>query len=283
MALRLAIGISIEYSLTMQNQEYSYGARLFPLLENQIVVIIRNITERKQAEAVLRTAHAELEQRVEQRTAELTRANDRLKAEIAERKQAEAALQESEARLRALIDNLPFEFWAMDSDLRYVMQNAVSLKNYGGVVGKRIYELGIPAEVTAAWVEQDLQALHGRILREEYERGVEGERKAYENLVAPVIVGDTAVGIVGVAIEVTERKRAEEALRQAHARLEQRVEKRTAELARANASLKAEIAEQKWAEAGRRSPMTPVPSCSTSKALPASFAARAMPNEVWPR
>ena len=27
---------------------------------------------------------------------------------------AEEALRESEARLRALIDNLPFEFWAMD-------------------------------------------------------------------------------------------------------------------------------------------------------------------------
>jgi C4-dicarboxylate-specific signal transduction histidine kinase len=44
------------------------------------------------------------------------------------------------------------------------------------------------------------------------------------------------------------RRRAEEALRKAHAELEKRVEERTAELAEANASLRAEIVERKRAE-----------------------------------
>jgi K+-sensing histidine kinase KdpD len=46
----------------------------------------------------------------------------------------------------------------------------------------------------------------------------------------------------------TARKRAEEALRKAHAELEERVEERTSELAEANASLRAEIVERKRAE-----------------------------------
>jgi len=46
----------------------------------------------------------------------------------------------------------------------------------------------------------------------------------------------------------TARRRAEEALRKAHAELEERVEERTAELAEANASLRAEIVERKRAE-----------------------------------
>ncbi len=46
----------------------------------------------------------------------------------------------------------------------------------------------------------------------------------------------------------TARKRAEEALRKAHAELEERVQERTAELAEANASLRAEIVERKRAE-----------------------------------
>jgi len=42
--------VSIEYALTIQNRQYFYEARLLPLLENQFIVIVRNITERKQAE-----------------------------------------------------------------------------------------------------------------------------------------------------------------------------------------------------------------------------------------
>ncbi len=53
--------VSIEYSLLMQGQRYYYEARLLPLLEDQIIVIIRNITERAQAEAEREVMIKELE------------------------------------------------------------------------------------------------------------------------------------------------------------------------------------------------------------------------------
>ncbi len=43
-----------EYSLAMQNQISFYEARLLPLLDDQIIAIIRNITSRKEAEEALR-------------------------------------------------------------------------------------------------------------------------------------------------------------------------------------------------------------------------------------
>jgi two-component system, cell cycle sensor histidine kinase and response regulator CckA len=46
--------VRIEYSLPIQDQEFFYEARLVPLLASQIVAIIRNITEQKQAEEKLR-------------------------------------------------------------------------------------------------------------------------------------------------------------------------------------------------------------------------------------
>ena len=49
-------------------------------------------TARKRAEEALRKAHAELEERVRERTAELTRANESLRGEIVERKRAENEL-----------------------------------------------------------------------------------------------------------------------------------------------------------------------------------------------
>jgi PAS domain S-box-containing protein len=53
----------------------------------------------------------------------------------------------------------------------------------------------------------------------------------------------------GVAYDVTERKRVEETLRHAHVELEARVRERTAELAAANETLRAEIEERRRAEA----------------------------------
>ena len=58
-----------------------------------------DITERKRAEEMLRKAHDELEMRVKERTAKLSRANVQLRWEMAERKQAEAALRQREAAL----------------------------------------------------------------------------------------------------------------------------------------------------------------------------------------
>ena len=45
---------SFEYSLAMHNQVLFYEARLLPLLDCQIIAIIRNITSRKEAEEALR-------------------------------------------------------------------------------------------------------------------------------------------------------------------------------------------------------------------------------------
>jgi two-component system CheB/CheR fusion protein len=52
----------------------------------------------------------------------------------------------------------------------------------------------------------------------------------------------------GIAYDVTERKRAEEALRRTHLELEELVRQRTAELHRANESLRGEVAERKRLE-----------------------------------
>lgn len=71
-----------------------------------VIEVARDITARKRAEEALCRAHIELEQRVVERTAELSRANKVLELEIAERKRTEAELEEVNATLQANIRQL---------------------------------------------------------------------------------------------------------------------------------------------------------------------------------
>lgn len=61
----------------------------------------RDITEKKRGETALRKAHAGLEKRVDERTAELLKANRELRKEISYRKKAEKALKQKKVELEA--------------------------------------------------------------------------------------------------------------------------------------------------------------------------------------
>lgn len=90
--------VAIEYILLISGKEKSFEARLLPSVHQQVVVLIRNITKRKQAQLALQNANEELENRVEARTSELQKANELLRQQINERQRVEQALRISEER-----------------------------------------------------------------------------------------------------------------------------------------------------------------------------------------
>ncbi len=69
--------------------------------------VIMDITERKQAEKLLKNIYLELEQRVKERTSELEKANKKLWMEISERNKAERSLRKSEEHFQQIVELLP--------------------------------------------------------------------------------------------------------------------------------------------------------------------------------
>ncbi len=134
--------------------------------------------------------------------------------DITERVLAEQARRESDARLRSALESTPFAFWIMGPDGRYLMQNAVCVRQCGNFVGKRPDETGLPADVVAAWQANNCRAFAGEVVQNEIEYVHDGTKRNCINILAPIWQDDRVQGIVGINIDITERKKADETLRE---------------------------------------------------------------------
>ena len=121
----------------------------------------------RQKEQALREAHALLEQRVEERTAEFREANARLQREILERRQIEAALKKSEAKYRHLIENAASIILRLDTMGRITFVNDFALRYFGyteeQIVGAPIIGTILPDTKSMGHV---LDALIANLLRD---------------------------------------------------------------------------------------------------------------------
>jgi PAS domain S-box-containing protein len=80
----------------------------------RVLGVATDITARKQAEEALKWAQEELERRVEERTAELLAANEKLEKEISDRQAAEEALRVTEERFALAVRGSQDGIWDWD-------------------------------------------------------------------------------------------------------------------------------------------------------------------------
>jgi len=127
---------------------------------------VLDITERKQAEEDLRTAHEELESRVEQRTSELSKINRLLQTEIAQRVLAEDSLRQSELKYRHLVQSSNTIILQMDKKGRVAFLNSFGQTFFGyseaELLGKSVVGTIVPLKDSS---DKDLKAMIDDIIR----------------------------------------------------------------------------------------------------------------------
>jgi PAS domain S-box-containing protein len=132
--------------------------------------------------------------------------------DMTERLHVEAALRAAEERLRALVVNAPVVLFALDANGVFTLSEGRALESLGltpgQVVGRSAYEL---YHAVPAVIENIKRGLAG----EEFTAVVDVGKFAFETRYTPVRDAEGRVtGLIGVATDVTERRRLEDQLRQ---------------------------------------------------------------------
>jgi len=186
--------------------------------------ILRDITERKRAAEAVREARDQLERRVAERTAELTRANRKLQREASERNRAEQALRASEAMFRNLLENVSgvsIVGYETDGTIRYWNRAGEQMYGYTTrqAVGKDLGELIIPPEARAAYAKALSLGAAAGASGEFFPPG-ERDLLRKDGTRVPVYSKHTVLCLDGQApllfsidLDLSERKRSEEARR----------------------------------------------------------------------
>ena len=91
-------------------------------------LLFRNL---KQKEEALKDSHAKLEVRVQERTAELAKANEELQAEITVRKDTEEALRNEKEKFQTLVEKSPFGISLIGKDNKYKYINPEFIEIFG--------------------------------------------------------------------------------------------------------------------------------------------------------
>jgi PAS domain S-box-containing protein len=166
----------------------------------------------------LQRAHEVLERRVQERTAELTRKNRELASEIAERKRTQDALVKSEGRMRLLFEAGIIGIITTDADGTVRAANRAYLDMLGYSQADVAAGAIRVADITPPEYRERDAAARTRLRATGSAPAREKEYVHTDGTRVPVLVGGAAIEgsgdeIIAFVLDLTERKRAEEAIR----------------------------------------------------------------------
>jgi PAS domain S-box-containing protein len=194
-----------------------------------VVLVFRDVTERRRLERLQRDLQGQLEWEVQERTAEL---------------------RASEERFRLLVEGTQdYAIFLLDPEGRVTSWNsgAERIKGYRAeeIIGQHFSRFYPQEAVERGWPAHELSvaAAEGRFEDEGWRLRKDGSR-FWANVIITALRDEAGRlrGFSKITRDLTERRRAEEAIRQANADLERRVEERTAALHKEREMLRVTLA-----------------------------------------
>lgn len=121
-----------------------------------------------------------------------------------ERVATEEMLRRRSAQLSATMESLPFDFWINDRDNRTLFQNRYSLALWGDQRGNAPEDVTDDPVILEEWKRSNARVFAGEVHHGEITYEIDGRRRTFRNIVAPVRDGDETIGIVGLNIDITD-------------------------------------------------------------------------------
>ncbi|MCK9209695.1 MAG: PAS domain S-box protein [Ignavibacteriaceae bacterium] len=256
--------------ITRSGKEISIDDSAAPIIDEKgnttgVVLVFRDIFERRKAEIELNRFQNHLEELVEKRTKELTEVNVQLENEIAEHLQTEDALKISAERFRNIFEESPIGIIFFAPDGSFVHMNKASYKIFGlsNVLELDGYNLLHNSFLSEEQRDKLLKKESLRIeqlfdfdffKRESIYRVIKTGEVYADLLISPLFSGEDSM-VIGYLVhiqDISERKKYESALTLHQENLEDLILERTRELAETNDHLQIEITERKRSESSLR-------------------------------
>lgn len=190
---------------------------------NGVLVVSRDITERKKIEEELELHRSNLETIIENRTAELRIANEQLQAEIGQHKKTEEALKSSEAYYRTIFQNTGTVMVVIDEDSTISLTNAECEKVIGyppeALMGKRtVFEFVAKDDLKRVQEYYRIRRTDPDKVPRSYEaRAVDRSGNVKDVLITVALIPGTQKSIASF-IDITESKKMEAALKESEAK-----------------------------------------------------------------
>ena len=216
--------LQLAWTTKMVTSSRDYSIRAGKRSEDEVGVLIDGFNEMlgqiQTRDGELRHAREDLERRVDERTRELEQ-------EVADRQRAQEALHESEGRISLLLDSTAEAIYGINREGKCTFCNPATLRLLGyekvdALLGKQMHEVmhhshadGTPYPIQECNIANSLNMGEGIHSDEEVFWRADGTSFPVEYWAYPIREEGEAVGAVVTFLDITGRKRAQAALREA--------------------------------------------------------------------